>query len=762
MNFYQENSSLFQGYKFNDLIMFEESDSIKEKRGQFILFKWALDNIDYVLVSETENSINNSNVNVSNSFYIDTLIRFPIIFFPKKEIKKYRFFPAKKSSDGIIYYNSVIYKDFRIGKTIEAKYRISTNTINPKIESNKEKENFIKKILNKNNSSKEIQTKYDIHHVEIITSTNKAYEDLYYTVSSQKSIKYPICTISDIDEERKYRYKFYVCTEVGETIELCSNKSIIRLIKSDTSDNKSEILKSDDSFVINKRNNGSSKYKIHCIDPDCMCSFELEERKVKLKPPSDVVEWAKFYNYIITKANNEPKSNYRTKTTDKLRKNSEDDEIDEIEVKVNNNINQSDKSENSDKEMEDWICEILFLKNEEANMEKTRKFLFYYGDFIKNDYNKEETNKNSINDLCSSLEPFDEILNVNLVNISDALYFENHFINEVDSYKIRDKKRQPISQLCCPYCNKPLLPRQGQQKTNIILLIGDTESGKTVYLANTLKAYLRDGEILTDVGVTVSVGEQAEEYLERMKVDIDNHLIESTRGISYPLYFEIHMDGISQYVVIYDIRGEWFTSEQQIAQEKRIGILKNIFNASDVLLFMYPVESIEVSGREKIRHPFNKILETIQNDIFNIDFKNTAEGKNKKIAFILSKVDKFRKDYNNGIIRARFHKFESEITKLMEIAGIETDLDVYISENVAQKREFMLNILNNEISITRDIFKSCFKTETSWLTRHFNLEDISFFSYGSPEDSSTGNKRYAAIRPFNSIQWIINTIFKDW
>ena len=849
------------GKKFEEVVEFVQIRD-EHNRGGFVEFKWAIEDIDNIIIAE---KIDNDGELVNpRPFFIEFLLRFPMIYFPESETRKYLFFPAKRTENGVYQYDSNICKKFEVGKTIEAYYQISKTEENLILDAETKKPNhWIWHFIKGTSPVKEKNfMRYDI---EIETSIDWAQEYLWYTVedigsdglSVKEPIKYPIIEESEQiakgDKER-YRYKFYVCTEPHKTVTLKSDPVYLNLIS-----------KIDEGSIASEKNVPNIKgnadfseidHNIYCLNTKCMHIFAPDERTVTLKPTIDVIELKNLYNAKICVEDNksvakrkhddediddneESQDEYRTlNLASDVKKFLKLDEIwkysihrllfgDEITEIIDAEIKVKDTKEKTDnekakahKDMGDAVSrldnlqsienkdnhkkaveifsyvekqsdldmqKVKFEENEikekaEKNGEKTEKLLFYYGQFIKLDYQKvlsEKLGNDNINayvnikDFCHHLHAVgDEDINKVILRDRDS-FIEKPNATE-DHRKIQDRYHQSVSNFSCPSCGHGLLPKQGQIETKVVMLIGDTSAGKSVYLANTLRAYLNNERFLNKMGITVTVSDEAEWYLDEIKSKIGES-DQPTAEISKALYFRIKSGNSEKYLVIYDMPGEWFSSKKYY--KERAGKMLRIYKASQIVLFLYPVDAISIPGGKKPTTSFDKFLNIIQDDIFNgtlpdekgfgVRMEQYSKGlADKKLAFILSKIDKWRE----GELEVLFHQYKKNIKELLSLKGIETTLDIYVSDDEDVRKEYMLKVIQAEIEMTRSFFKNCLDTENalieSYLTLSNQNNDIAFFSYGSPEhkvasvDSiNNAKRRYAAIRPFNSIQWILNEIF---
>jgi hypothetical protein len=228
-------------------------------------------------------------------------------------------------------------------------------------------------------------------------------------------------------------------------------------------------------------------------------------------------------------------------------------------------------------------------------------------------------------------------------------------------------------------------------------------------------------------------------------------------------------------MVIYDFQGEWLFEDKNI--DERSTIVKNIYDKSDIVLFLFPVEQID---HEAIQKPdeipaFIRLLGKLNDDVFVSD--DLKMFNNKKIAFILSKIDKLRKDYSGEDVQRDFFKENiSVIERLLgedyhngerigaPLNGIETCIDL-ITETSDDKKKTITNIiLAAEQTATKEFFERVLKKEAvaiKSMASKINIDynSIAFFSYGTPDaDENIKSKNRHPIRPFNSVQWLLDNL----
>ena len=202
--------------------------------------------------------------------------------------------------------------------------------------------------------------------------------------------------------------------------------------------------------------------------------------------------------------------------------------------------------------------------------------------------------------------------------------------------------KQESRRLCCPHCHNPLPPEMIEEGSEIISIIGDRSSGKTVYFVSLIHELREQGYKLDIVDVNpqdLSHDEKTRTSIVYGKMSEDmfdnGYLPKQTRAVRpAPMIFRISTEkkdkkgGRSIYLVFYDTAGEIFRDAnrmQEVANylmdsagvillvdpytmpglrktlvEGKVLSDENYIKANPIVVFDKLKEMLEHSGRKKI------------------------------------------------------------------------------------------------------------------------------------------------------------------
>ena len=771
--------------RYNQMANFPlKKESIKfiernNEDGCFAQFVFADEDVDCVIIASGIER--NGELSKPLPRKIATLLNFPLIFFDD-EISRYHFFPAKENeTNGDFSYNSEVYQIFDIGYKATAFYMVN-NEIKKLCDFRDYDSDFNVKRGFWGNLSKLKETKrtnqqiIKISNVTIGTKERVESDYFWYSITDEPQIKYPISLTSipprdttgvkDLGEittkhdaifSNKHTYEFEIYTEKEKDVRIHSHKNKIRLEKVSIDDpaksllNNSDEKKKEKKTASSLRNTAKTKttYPIVCVNPMCMREIKPEERLGRLMPPKDVKKMVDDYNL--------KRQSYETSVT------------------LSNNVDEVSESETC--ELENEIHNIIFgdasTDNNDVNMEKVKKFMYYYGTTIMQIFDKQT-------------ETIDVDMDVDVKN-----GFSDLFKTALDRYG------NIVLDFHCPFCYKredydpdrnpqKLSKNAGKARTIIVTLMGASASGKTIYLTKTMNSYFKEAAVIS--GLSVRPDKATENYINQVSSDFDKEKMYRATDKSKVeiLNFSISHSESNHEVnfVIYDVAGEWFFEEAH--REERITIVKNMYKKAEIVLFLFPTEQIDHDAIKKqqfisdsngvsVKTPsFMRLLERINDEVFSL----CEQNHNKKIAFILSKIDKFQQDYQGtDVEREYLNEYAIEIDRLLgnkrsqhsdvevqnPLDGIETSLELHTEKDKDKKKQIVNTILKNEQEITKEFFEKVLIKESTEIKRihSFDFERLSFFSYGMPDADINNKSGYRhSIRPFNSIQWLLDKVFE--
>jgi hypothetical protein len=767
-----------------ELLCFSKQTS---KAVTFSRFEKADKCVDAVIISRTKSEYPNIELeSVGEVRFISSFTYLPLLFLDT-DLSEYYLYPAK-SSGADFEYDESVFLTFDNGRNMRAEYSESSYKPIPAPAVIKKKTIFQKKTpppppkfeyqcfrIHIKSKNEKIEAKDFWYKIKSLTDTEKRAPGISsgeeYTF---RDVKYPIPPFNTNSKTNERECVFEVFVKPGDYVALSCDDTRVTLTNIDRDANISDI---DSSKTRLLSQNDMKTYPIYCTYYDCLEEIAPEKRLARLSPPVDVSGLVDLFN-----ANRQGFTHGSAPEAEAPRGffGDDDDYFDE-EQKSFAPEPEKGEIEEDRQAFAEWreglyaadrnlldnneelfleVRKILFDNSYEKNdLRKTLKLIFYYSNAL---YKKRK------DEYKQGIDSFED---ANIVSLSLENFFTGEEANKLTG--VRDRHGSLVEEFFCPSCfsegrfdknGKPreLIHNHGVNETVFISLLGATSAGKTVYLAKTMYSYFKEIHLINS-GISASPSPETEKYLDKVVDELKTgDIIVATSEIQR-LTYEIRRGGVAKNVIIYDIPGETLFSDSPVNKKYRKGIIKNIYNRANIVLFIFPIDHAEVAGA--IKPPenvptFYKLMEKIKPQVF----ENTAfSGKNT--AFILSKIDKLKKDYGGSDIRIdALPNPDDIIGKTLALEGIETSLDFYTAyskEDTLGKTEAIENVLRNENRLTEDFFKKVLVKDYN------NIESIfhdkphpRYFSYGTPDgDVNNKDKIIPAIRPFNSIQWIIGNLF---
>jgi hypothetical protein len=776
----------------SSLLQFSSRSNAK---GTFTMFESADKSVDAVIISKNKAREPEERLEVIGVYKTSDLASFPLIF-TDNDLAQYYFFPAKETGGDVIY-DIRRFVTFYNGKIMNATYTVSGGKeIDPPEEESEP--GFFGKLFTKSKEKKKAKAKYKRIRVTI-TAANVEVDSrsIWYQIREYNSeipkvdsdadepqvfsnklrlVKYPVPPFvpkKDEKDETMYISEFFVFTKPNEFIILDSNKERVILTE------EKEAEKTQGGVAAAPPPPPppppAERYPIYCTNYSCLSPVNLAERYVKLSPPADVLKAISDFN--IKKEM--PYGSTKTKVSSIY--DVDDDDDDETEEITETAAADPQKKENearilsefsrslpphfqglyeNNSEICELVCRILFDDVVSVdNLKKALKVVFYYSSAL--------CIKRKKRDGVDTFENIDKTEDIHIPKLNHTNFFAPEEAVKISGNK--DRYGNSVSEYYCPHCfdpseKKPLIRDHGKNETVFISLLGATSSGKTVYLAQTMFSYFKNS---VNINRDLDAGwdDETENYLKEIKETLSRgDQVKSNHGradIKQLTYF-LTLGGVTKNIVIYDIPGEMLFEEDATNRKE---ILKKIYDRANIVLFIFPVEQAEHSAiiRPEGVPTFRKIIDKIKTDIFSgtsdSPYGSTLPAGNT--AFILSKVDKLRPDYLGKDIKKQYFTTAGNIVeKITALEGIETNLDVFTATG-ADKAAKIADVLNREDEYTRKFFYDVLSSEYVAIKNNFPI-DAKFFSYGTPDgDPLNKNKNIHPIRPFNSIQWIIDRIFEN-
>jgi hypothetical protein len=753
--------------------------------------------VDAVIISRTKSEYPNVELDkVGEVRLISSFTYFPLLFLDN-DISEFYFYPAKISDTGFEY-DEKVFLPLENGRNMRAEYSMVQFKPIPVPEEKKKKSIF--PTFGNKKPTHTPPPEYQCFHIHIRSKNEKVLaKDFWYKIKkindekkrvpalsdnkkyTLNDIKYPVPPFKPNDKTNEYESIFEVFVKPGDYVALRCDDTRVTLTNTDRGSKSSDGGSQGYGTRTVIKNQGP--YPIYCTYFDCLEEIESTARLARLSPPVDVLDLISAFNVKkegfspgVEPEAEAPRGFFGDEDDDLYTKEDEEEDSEESE---------SEKSEEDEdkKALEEWketlsehernllnanelifleIRNILFENSFEASdLKKTLKLIFYYFQALWKKRTGEFKYQN--------IDSYDD---TNIVSLSIDIFFAAEEANKLTD--VKDRHGCLVEEFLCPKCyaenrldknGKPreLVRNHGVNETVFISLLGATSAGKTVYLAKTMYSYFKENHPINN-GLVAIPSPETNEYLNKVIDELKSgDKIVATSEIQR-LTYEIMFRGVAKNVIIYDIPGETLFSNSMQNRIARIGTIRNIYERANIVLFIFPIDHAEVEGA--IKRPegvptFMNLMMIINQQVF----QNSAfTGKNT--AFILSKIDKLKRDYGGSDIRLDALPNPGEtIEKTLELEGVETSLEFYTAysnNDELGQTEAIKNVLKTENELTEDFFKNVLKKDYNFIKSIFTPDKPrpQYFSYGTPDgDINNKNKIIPAVRPFNSIQWIIGNLF---
>ena len=142
----------------------------------------------------------------------------------------------------------------------------------------------------------------------------------------------------------------------------------------------------------------------------------------------------------------------------------------------------------------------------------------------------------------------------------------------------------------CPYCHNPLPHLYGAFPIKFISIVGNTGSGKTVYLSQLIRNIVDN---LAEVGYTADLPTPSViSYLSDNEILIGKELPFGTpaNSLQQPIVFEIAHEQNRQTIVIYDVAGELFADNQRYTLAEIHKSAECIMHSDALLMLIDPMQ----------------------------------------------------------------------------------------------------------------------------------------------------------------------------
>ena len=202
----------------------------------------------------------------------------------------------------------------------------------------------------------------------------------------------------------------------------------------------------------------------------------------------------------------------------------------------------------------------------------------------------------------------------------------------------------------CPHCHNKLPYYFGQHEVYKIALLGNSDSGKTVYMRvveREIKSILAKAGLMLNKGWFIP--DNAPHYEKAEGLEDDGDLPEGTRGLKQPIFLDVKQSldgGRCATLVIYDMEGEKFTGDTK----EFANYVDSYLDSCDAAIFlMEPGQFPEFANGENTV-PVDDILSKLEGV--------SKSQKGKIAAVVLSKSDEIaeRIEYGHGTIGDAFQR----------------------------------------------------------------------------------------------------------
>lgn len=206
----------------------------------------------------------------------------------------------------------------------------------------------------------------------------------------------------------------------------------------------------------------------------------------------------------------------------------------------------------------------------------------------------------------------------------------------------------------CPHCHNQLPNGYGKYPTQMIALLGITQSGKTVYLSQLMSSM---GDKMSKIGMAAFKGDGVEEFIRENPVKEGTPLPMGTvpEHLSAPLFYDIKNKNQTYTLVFYDIAGENCIDPERL---DKYGAF--VRNSDGIILLLAPEQFKKLSGNyeQEIVEP-EAVVGAMRRAFIDADNESGRSGK--PVAVVLSKGD--------VLVNRHIKPFSSNIYQDISYAG---------------------------------------------------------------------------------------------
>jgi len=310
----------------------------------------------------------------------------------------------------------------------------------------------------------------------------------------------------------------------------------------------------------------------------------------------------------------------------------------------------------------------------------------------------------------------------------------------------------------CPHCHTPVFTQAGLYETYVLPVIGVSQSGKSVLLAESFTPFMKKtARTMLPTGMFLQDTEM-KQYIETISDDLkDSGEISATLGVQR-LFSE--MEGGNRKIAIctFDLPGEHIANEMY--QEFREKELSNLLHRANGIIIIFCPEQVESITNYNLKtykedqadtasiKPLEDMIRLLVKDS---DDAGVIKTKNIPIAILMTKLDLFR--LGSGInAKIDTSKMDSDAKKMLgsvydrdEVTTIPEQKDVVnlgeIDRYSAKTKEFFEELIHNEINMILTKFAG-------------NKHNVNCFAISSQGADISASDFAPPIRPNEPFYWL--------
>jgi|GEM_PF-4573603 len=495
-------------------------------------------------------------------------------------------------------------------------------------------------------------------------------------------------------------------------------------------------------------------YRITCLNLRCMEQFEHHEMLFQLTPPQDVIDHrnAKLLSGVAgaaSPANNLSRFQKAQKTSDESEFDDDDDDYGEGSPAADNKI----------------AAENFVASNSEAAVKRLDEMIKYYYEEPMFGHESGDGEPNYIKISSSQAqEPYGR-------DFPRPAYREylrgdpatNYVVSIVDCY---GKKTQKV---VCPYCHTPLFSSLvGTYETFVVPVLGVSQSGKTVLLANSFKSFIKNtSPKMLENGSLFESPEMRKYLAEVSKRIMKGDEIASTLSPELIMY-EMESKNRKILMCTFDLPGEHIANEK-FEDFRKNELSKLLHRANGMIIIICPeqiesisrvdLNAIDNQGDKRSMKAFADMIRLLSHEA---DPQGIVQRNNLPICFIMTMLDLFK--FNDGVnYKIDVSKTGSVITEMLYgkkedgSDGIINRAEIpYIKEYSEIIGSVNMGVIERYAQQTRELFRELMPTEFHAILNRFAgaEHNVCCFAMSSQGNDIKDNIDRPPIRPNEVFYWL--------